>query len=589
MAHSFYFTHLGGEIFRAVEEPSDQSVLWGELFREKERIFLRQNMQEVSMSFSIKDTFQLYIRTIWRPEARRAVEPLGVMTGVDGRPVPQHPPGNQTITGTKKLQFTSFLDPAAAKALMPAAGCRRKGRFALLLHAMKGRLTTSWVWMKLARELYQAGYSVVLVDLPGFGKSMVNQVTHCSTDSWILQDWLVICQMLDELGVPNCTTFSTGESCGTVLRILQRSPQQLTTEHVFYNPILEGRLFKNISHATVATSGLNYHEAQMQAHVRELSALLTHRGIRVWANFSPAGSCYDDTRYTQELLVRTKGSVICKTLEDGIPAMHPIVVTSYLADVDMAEAQISINIEVDVLFPSKALKAAYVNYLLGANHCADPREFVSGAPEQAMPSENVGVGEWVPPCDRASSGLNHTASAFNTSGKMALTSSSSAPALRGSSTNGNRRLDRRGSDVSRSSSSHSQTGSSPPNPAKVEIKQVVEKARWTLGPNRRLGRDALLTRGVQRHIGNVLDNRPAAPKEALVEEREMLEDALDNSRRTAIEDLQQRQRKKNEAALVAHISMQANLSQGVLRYMQATAKAMQARRFASSAISAPNP
>merc|ERR1719316_1317208 len=137
------------------------SVLWGEAFGSKERKFLRELLTSETINFSLKDTYQIHVRCLWHPGAM----------------------------GT---------------AMNMATGMRRQGRFALLLHDLKGELTTSWTWAKFIRPLYRKGFSILAVDFPGFGKSSVAQVPSCPSSVWQGAEAHVVSKIMEEMSVARC-------------------------------------------------------------------------------------------------------------------------------------------------------------------------------------------------------------------------------------------------------------------------------------------------------------------------------------------------------------------------------------------------
>eukprot|EP00913_Durusdinium_trenchii_P014504 g13605.t1 len=172
----YEISHVGGEVFTAMDEPSDRCALWGELFKEKERHFYRKELTCET------DTFQINVRCLWQPQA-------------------------------KQLKH-------------------RQGPFAMLLHSLEPPLTSSWTWVKLGRPLYMKGFSVVMIDFPGFGRSKMNMDSSVALDVWAFQDWHLICQTLDELKVHSAHMIACGHACGAVLRILLRSPHSVEKDRI---------------------------------------------------------------------------------------------------------------------------------------------------------------------------------------------------------------------------------------------------------------------------------------------------------------------------------------------------------------------
>lgn len=175
MSRKYDVCHIGGEVFTSFAEPSDRSALWGELLKEKERVFLRKELQTETVCFTVESTFQISVSCLWQPEAKQA-------------------------------------------------SGHRHGRFAMLLHSLQSPLTDAWVWIKLGRPLYKKGFSVIMVDLPGFGRSKMNMNASVKPEEWWSQDWHLICQIVDELRLPATHFVAIGAMCSTVLKIMMRSP-----------------------------------------------------------------------------------------------------------------------------------------------------------------------------------------------------------------------------------------------------------------------------------------------------------------------------------------------------------------------------
>mmetsp|Transcript_113094 Transcript_113094/g.205658 ORF Transcript_113094/g.205658 Transcript_113094/m.205658 type:complete len:724 (-) Transcript_113094:26-2197(-) len=194
-ARNIAMTHMGGEVFTVAEEPSDNAVLWGELFGSKERKFLRELLSSQTVCFTLADTYQIFVRTLFHSEA--------FITSKNG------------------------------------AGMRRAGKFVLMLHALDGDLTSSWTWAKFIRPMYRNNFSVILVDLPGFGKSTVSRTSYCPISRWKEYDFHIISKILEELGIPKCHICAVGTGCGILVRMLQRAAHRLEDEHFMLNPVLD--------------------------------------------------------------------------------------------------------------------------------------------------------------------------------------------------------------------------------------------------------------------------------------------------------------------------------------------------------------
>eukprot|EP00933_Yihiella_yeosuensis_P060897 TRINITY_DN63698_c0_g1_i1.p1 TRINITY_DN63698_c0_g1~~TRINITY_DN63698_c0_g1_i1.p1 ORF type:complete len:785 (-),score=119.35 TRINITY_DN63698_c0_g1_i1:180-2534(-) len=227
-------SHVGGEVFTSIDDASERSSLWGELLKEKERIFLRKELVPEYVTFSVQDTFQISANCVWQPAARHHY------------------------------------------------GRIRHGRFVTLLHSLDEPLTSSWTWIKLARPLYKKGFSVIMIDLPGLGKSKINMVSNVKKEDWVMHDWHVLCQTLDELRVPCCHFVACGSACNAVLKIMSRSPHSLEKEHFFFQPEVDfNELFGGIQAlepGMTAETRQRIRELQQEELVKQYR----HSKVRIW-------------------------------------------------------------------------------------------------------------------------------------------------------------------------------------------------------------------------------------------------------------------------------------------------------------------
>jgi len=255
--------------------------------------------------FSVLDTFQISVRTVWRPES-----------------------GNE--------QRSSL----------------RKGRFAMLLHDTSGRLTTSWTWLKLVKPLYQMGLSVILVDLPGMGKSSINNVSTLSTSVWQSHEGHILCKILDELRVSKCHLVACGHSCSALLRMVKHNPHQMEKEHILHNPVLDyNELFKDSIRAPEPGIGPRWRDILRAEQQHALESFLITSEVRIFATFDQAD--LGRTSETYESFVRAKDNVL---LEQNIT---PLEVTKE----DICEAQIGANVPLCFLFIRKQLRLCYAQFL----------------------------------------------------------------------------------------------------------------------------------------------------------------------------------------------------------------------------------
>eukprot|EP00928_Gymnodinium_smaydae_P033114 TRINITY_DN23809_c1_g5_i1.p1 TRINITY_DN23809_c1_g5~~TRINITY_DN23809_c1_g5_i1.p1 ORF type:complete len:574 (+),score=148.37 TRINITY_DN23809_c1_g5_i1:111-1832(+) len=322
-------THLHGNILQAVQEPAMFSVLWGELFHMNEREFLRKTMKEEKVYFSLRDTYEINVRMVMRPETRHGL----------------HPHMNVSVV--------------------------------YMLHDYEGRLTTSWTWSKFAKQMYKQGLSVIMPDFPGLGKSTVNQLPHADVETWRTQDWHIMLQITDWFKLPKVNTCSVGKSCACVIRMLQRSPLTVASEHIMLNPIFDrSELFRPIkSTAALEFSGASFHEMQLQENERELTMILRHYGVRIWACFDEKN--FEQTKDTYDLLSRCTRHNICRTGADGIPEICRLVTVTMLSGEDICDVQIGVKLKLNFLHPSKRVRTAFAQWLKHEGEGADATNFMS--------------------------------------------------------------------------------------------------------------------------------------------------------------------------------------------------------------------
>lgn len=240
-ARSALISRVGGEAWSALLEPSDQAVLFGELFTAKERILIKEVLESAVISFSIRDTFQIGVRTMWQPDCE-----------IKGR--------------------------------------HRTGRFITLLHSFSGRLTTSWTWSKLARPLYERGFNILMLDFPGFGRSTINLESACPVKDWFQNDWHIVTQLLQELRISETHFVAVGESCATLLKMMQRSKNQVCKEHFMFNPVIDLHdIFADLSSQSDPHVGGHGRSDAHEAAADSMSKLLSSTQARLWITYNQDG------------------------------------------------------------------------------------------------------------------------------------------------------------------------------------------------------------------------------------------------------------------------------------------------------------
>lgn len=320
--------HTGGDIYIASAMPSDMAVLWGENFGSKERKFLRELLGTEKISFSLKDTYQIHLRTLYNPASM-------------------------------------------SSAITVASGLRRQGKFALLLHDLKGELTTSWTFTKFIRPLYRKGFSIIAVDLPGFGKSSVAQVCACPVSRWQEQQAHLIAKVMEELSIAKCQLLAVGDTCGILFRMLQSSPHRIANEHVLINPVFD----RNVLFAHLGTDPPPGAKAGWQAAIKakqqaSLIETLRTTATRMWCIFDRDGKhteCrggrvaptkelqadWQNAFDTHEML-----SEACKN--EFIQANLKV---TEITKQDLCEAQCGKKIPVRMFVPSRHLKASVARFM----------------------------------------------------------------------------------------------------------------------------------------------------------------------------------------------------------------------------------
>lgn len=336
----FHLTRVSSEISAVTSEPSQDSVLWAELIKEKERVFLKAHLKTEKVCVTIHDTFQVYVRVCWQ----RGDEGSGL--------------------------DSQGMDYAR----------RRPGPAVLCLHSVQGLATSSWVWLKFVKSFHDAGFHSVLVDLPGCGRSAMGQDPFVPWPRWRRDDWHMLQELLEEMGLLSVSSLSQGASCMSILRLLSRSPRALQSTHVFVDPIFDDHLWGELG------------DDQLK-----FNDLLRRRGVRIWAVFQ------------EEVFSRLEVSaqVAEQRLLAAREAELPITV-SRLPREKLCEAQLGAQVPVRALFAERRLKRQIVDFFKGKRAPVLRSEAWAGAASQSssgcqtgqlMPSPAYGTGS--PPKRRA--------------------------------------------------------------------------------------------------------------------------------------------------------------------------------------------
>lgn len=332
-------THTGGDIFIVAPTPSDMAVLWGENFGTKERKFLRELLASETICFSLKDTYQVHVRTIWHPQAKPTHAQAGMM------------------------------------------GLRKRGKFALLLHDLKGELTTSWTWAKFIRPLYRKGFSVIAVDLPGFGKSAVAQVCSCPISRWQTQAREVIAKIMEELSISTCQILAVGHTCGVLLQVLQSSAHRMAGEHVLVNPVFDRNvIFEHVGIDPPPGAKAGWQEDVKQRQQAALLELIRTTAVKMWCLFDrdrqylgmndDQGNPVPATKEMQrdwQNAADTYEMLVHASMNEYV---QPQIKVTEITSNDLCEAQVGKAIPVRFFVPSRHLKASVARFM--ANFEARP-------------------------------------------------------------------------------------------------------------------------------------------------------------------------------------------------------------------------
>ena len=181
-------------------EPSDLTMYMSPYLTDFERRFFIDNMVVKSIEFSGTGNAQIFCRVMMHDQAKSS--------------------GNQ---------------------MLPSR-IARGSETVLCLHAFH-KMTTSWCWIKLATTLYRQGFNVILMDLPGFGRSSVGRDIRCSVGSWRKWEVQIFTTFLAEMKIPRVNILSCYETASVFLTILLNAPQVLSRNHYLHNVCLCVKLF----------------------------------------------------------------------------------------------------------------------------------------------------------------------------------------------------------------------------------------------------------------------------------------------------------------------------------------------------------
>jgi hypothetical protein len=177
-------------------EPTDLAVYTSIFFTEYERRFFVDFLETKSIEFSAAANCQIFCRTLIHDLSKQANQTFASESGAS---VVER--GSETI-----MCFHSF-----------------------------SKITTSWAWIKFAVTLFRQGFNVVLVDLPGFGKSSIGRDIRCDVKTWKSWNVTMINMLMTKLEIKRINIMAAHESASIFTDILLQTPQLLGRNHFLYN------------------------------------------------------------------------------------------------------------------------------------------------------------------------------------------------------------------------------------------------------------------------------------------------------------------------------------------------------------------
>lgn len=107
----------------------------------------------------------------------------------------------------------------------------------LFLHGHGG--SPSWrSWLKLALIFFDLGYNCFLIDMPGFGNSLVDGEEGASFKSWQEDGPEFYKAMLEKIGVKKVFTIARCGGAALTIRTICKYPELFEASHVFHNNMI---------------------------------------------------------------------------------------------------------------------------------------------------------------------------------------------------------------------------------------------------------------------------------------------------------------------------------------------------------------
>lgn len=300
----------GDETFTYFQRPAEDAIFNGELFKEKERQFLKRNMRLHNVSFPIghQQTVQIELKSFWQKESM-----------------------NLNRRGL------------------------REGRFVTLLSDQRPPIEDALAWVKLVWPLYKKGFSVLLLDLPGAGGSGVNADPHVSYELWEQEDFRIVESALRGLSVTRTHLIAFGRSCRIILKFAKHAQIDawssfVAKEHCWYQPDID--FFALFQEELGDCPPGHVQEWRLEA-VKKQQHLFREllKSLRLMSFFDPMDPA---VQATQSFILRAR------SVESCLAEFSSIEVTE--ADICTARAHASLPVRVFML--SKNLMGTMGDFLL---------------------------------------------------------------------------------------------------------------------------------------------------------------------------------------------------------------------------------
>ena len=185
-----------GGTYVVYTEPTDLAVYTSVFFTEYERRFFVDFLETKSIEFSAAANCQIFCRTLIHDLSKQANHTFASESG--------------------------------------AAVIERGSETVMCFHSFS-KITTSWAWIKFAVTLFRQGFNVILVDLPGFGKSSVGRDIRCDLITWRSWNVTMVSMLMAKLQIKKINIMASHDSASIFTDILLQSPHILGRNHFLYN------------------------------------------------------------------------------------------------------------------------------------------------------------------------------------------------------------------------------------------------------------------------------------------------------------------------------------------------------------------